>query len=97
MTNAATWMPEKRTQTPSPSPDLIPAKTINRKLTLKLAHQMGALHEEQLNMQIYFLGAIDIRNDAKVVEVALTFARSFIRRQVFSEANQGQYGQGHHR
>ena len=44
-------------------------------------------------MQIYFLGAIDIRNDAKVVEVALTFARSFIRRQVFSEANQGQYGQ----
>ena len=44
MTNAATWMPEKRTQTPSPSPDLIPAKTINRKLTLKLAHQMGALH-----------------------------------------------------
>jgi hypothetical protein len=26
MTNAATWMPEKRTQTPSPSPDLIPAK-----------------------------------------------------------------------
>jgi len=43
MTNAATWMPEKRTQTPSPSPDLIPAKTINRKLTLKLAHQMGAL------------------------------------------------------
>src|SRR6476659_3108048 len=44
MTNAATGMPEKRTQTPSPSPDLIPAKTINRKLTLKLAHQMGALH-----------------------------------------------------
>jgi len=43
MTNAATGMPEKRTQTPSPSPDLIPAKTINRKLTLKLAHQMGAL------------------------------------------------------
>jgi len=48
MTNAATWMPEKRTQTPSPSPDLIPAKTINRKLTLKLAHQMGALQFDTL-------------------------------------------------
>ena len=33
--------------------------------------------EEQLNIPIYFLGAIDIRNDAKVVEVALTFARRF--------------------
>jgi hypothetical protein len=29
MRSASTWMPEKRTQTPSPSPDLFPAKTAN--------------------------------------------------------------------
>ena len=51
MTNAATWMPEKRTQTPSPSPDLIPAKTINRKLTLELAHQLGALQNQSAHLR----------------------------------------------
>jgi hypothetical protein len=28
MRTASTWMPEKVTQTPSPSPDLIPAKNL---------------------------------------------------------------------
>ena len=30
MRSASTWMPEKVTQTPSPSPDLIPAKNLTR-------------------------------------------------------------------
>jgi hypothetical protein len=30
MRSASTWMPEKGTQTPSPSPDLIPAKNVTR-------------------------------------------------------------------
>jgi len=41
--------------------------------------------EEQLNIPILFLGAIDIRNDAKVVEVALTFARSLYAGKFFQK------------
>jgi hypothetical protein len=33
MRKASTWMPEKGTQTPSPSPDLIPAEHNNKTLT----------------------------------------------------------------
>ena len=33
MRRASTWMLEKRTQTPSPSPDLIPAEHNNKTLT----------------------------------------------------------------
>jgi hypothetical protein len=52
--------------------------------------------EEQLNIPIYFLGAIDIRNDAKVVEVALTFARSFTPASFF-RSQSGTIWAGHHR
>jgi len=52
--------------------------------------------EEQLNIPIYFLGAIDIRNDAKVDEVALTFARSFTPASFF-RSQSGTIWAGHHR
>src|SRR5260370_30418898 len=46
MRKASTALLEQGTQTPSPAPDLIPAETKNRELTLGLVQQMGALHTE---------------------------------------------------
>ena len=35
--------------------------------------------EEQINMQIYLLGAIDLRNDPKTVELALDLRKKLMR------------------
>jgi len=50
MRNASTRLPEQGTQTPSPAPDLIPAKT-KQELTLGLVQRTGA---RQVNLVAAF-------------------------------------------
>ena len=51
MRNASTRLPEQGTQTPSPAPDLIPAKT-KQELTLGLVQRTGARQEDEKTIAI---------------------------------------------